>query len=138
MAKPYSPRELMARIRTVLRRGRSSHDVSADAYRIGDLEVDTGRHEVRMAGRLVEVTPTEFKLLELLAAVPGRAHTRQELLEAALGFDHYALERTIDVHVMNLRRKLGDDPRTPRYVLTVYGVGYKMAEQPVSPSTDAS
>jgi len=138
VTKPYSPRELMARIRTVLRRGRPSYDASEGAYRVGDLEVDTGRHEVRMAGRLVEVTPTEFKLLELLATVPGRAHTRLELLDAALGFDHYALERTVDVHVMNLRRKLGDDPRTPRYLLTVYGVGYKMAEQPVSPAADAS
>jgi DNA-binding response OmpR family regulator len=132
VTKPYSPRELMARIRTVLRRGGSGPGTGLGAttvHQVGDLLVDTGRHEVRLRGRLVELTPTEFKLLALLAATPGRAYSRQELLDAALGFDHYALERTVDVHVMNLRRKVEDDHRAPRYLLTVYGVGYKMAER---------
>jgi DNA-binding response OmpR family regulator len=134
VTKPYSPRELVARIRTVLRRARSSLVPDANVHRVGDLVVDGGRHEVRLGGRLVDVTPTEFKLLELLAASPGRARSRQELLDAALGFDHYALDRTIDVHVMNLRRKIEDDHRTPRYLLTVYGVGYKIAELPDAPA----
>jgi DNA-binding response OmpR family regulator len=135
VTKPYSPRELMARIRAVLRRGSSGVATDAAVHRVGALVVDVGRHEVRIAGRLVEVTPTEFKLLDLLAAAPGQARSRQELLDAALGFDHYALERTVDVHVMNLRRKIEDDHRSPRYLLTVYGVGYKLAEHPDGPAT---
>jgi DNA-binding response OmpR family regulator len=78
------------------------------------------------------VTPTEFKLLELLGGSPGHVFSRQRLLDAAFGFDHYALERTVDVHMMNLRRKVEDDPRAPCYLLTVFGVGYKMAEAPGS------
>jgi DNA-binding response OmpR family regulator len=130
VVKPYSPRELMARIRTVLRRSGTTGGAAAavPVYQVGELAVDVGRHEVRLAGQLIEVTPTEFKLLEVLASAPGRARSRQELLDAALGFDHYALERTVDVHVMNLRRKIEDDHRHPRYLLTVYGRGYKMAE----------
>jgi DNA-binding response OmpR family regulator len=134
VTKPYSPRELVARIRAVLRRAGSGTVADADVHRVGDLVVDVGRHEVRMADRLVDLTPTEFKLLELLAAAPGRARSRQELLDAALGFDHYALERTVDVHVMNLRRKIEPNHREPRYLLTVYGVGYKMTEHPDAPA----
>jgi DNA-binding response OmpR family regulator len=134
LTKPFSPRELVARVRTVLRRSAAAMGGSgSEIHRIGELEIDGSRHEVRLAGRPVEVTPTEFKLLELLAEVPGRAFTRQRLLDAALGFDHYALERTVDVHVMNLRRKIEADHRSPRYLLTVYGVGYKLAEQPHVP-----
>ena len=129
VVKPYSPRELMARIRTVLRRaGATTVAGGVPVHQVGELIIDVGRHEVCLAGKLVEVTPTEFKLLEVLASVPGRARSRQELLDAALGFDHYALERTVDVHIMNLRRKVEDDHRHPRYLLTVYGRGYKMAE----------
>lgn len=133
VVKPYSPRELMARIRTVLRRaGTTSASSAVPVYTVGELAVDVGRHEVRLAGELIEVTPTEFKLLEVLASAPGRARSRQELLDAALGFDHYALDRTVDVHIMNLRRKIEDDHRQPRYLLTVYGRGYKMAELDVA------
>ena len=134
VTKPYSPRELVARIRAVLRRtapgdSRAGRGPAGDGeLRIGGLVIDPGRHEVRLDDVPVTVTPTEFKLLELLARAPGVVFSRQRLLDAALGFDHYVLERTVDVHVMNLRRKIEVDPGAPRYLLTVFGVGYKMAE----------
>ncbi len=129
VTKPYSPRELVARIRAVLRRrgGRAESGV----YRVGDLSIDTVRHEVELAGRAVETTPAEFKILACLAASPGRAFTRQQLLEHAFGFDHYVFDRTIDVHMMNLRKKIEASPARPRYLLTVYGVGYKLADSPL-------
>jgi DNA-binding response OmpR family regulator len=101
-------------------------------YRLGELAIDPVRHEVRLAGRLVEVTPAEFKILACLAASPGRAFTRQQLLEHAFGFDHYVFDRTIDVHVMNLRKKIEPAPTSPAYLKTVYGVGYKLADKVVS------
>jgi DNA-binding response OmpR family regulator len=126
LTKPYNPRELVARVRTVLRRNRSRSE--GGVYRVGELAVDTVRHEVELAGRSVDTTPAEFKILACLAASPGRAFTRQQLLEDAFGFDHYVFDRTVDVHVMNLRKKIEDEPARPRYLLTVYGVGYKLAE----------
>jgi DNA-binding response OmpR family regulator len=134
LTKPYNPRELVARVRTVLRRTRSRAE--GEVYRVGELEIDPTRHEVRLAGRLVEVTPAEFKILACLAASPGRAFTRQQLLEHAFGFDHYVFDRTIDVHVMNLRKKIEPSPGTPSYLKTVYGVGYKLADKVVA--SDAS
>ncbi|WP_116947592.1 response regulator transcription factor [Jiangella endophytica] len=129
VTKPYSPRELVARVRTILRRAERHR--SADArLRIGDLVVDTARHQVFVDGGEIDVTPAEFKILACLAAEPGRVFPRQKLLEQAFGFDHYALDRTVDVHVMNLRRKIETDPAAPAFLLTVYGVGYKMADQP--------
>jgi DNA-binding response OmpR family regulator len=132
LTKPYSPRELVARVRTVLRRTRKGAGPSGGAaegpYRVGDLEVDTVRHEVRLNGAMVETTPAEFRILAALIAEPGRAFSRAQLLTEAFGFDHYALDRTVDVHVMNLRRKIEVNASDPRYLLTVYGVGYKMAE----------
>jgi DNA-binding response OmpR family regulator len=126
VTKPYSPRELVARIRAVLRRGGGRAE--GGVHRVGELAVDTVRHEVELAGRSVDTTPAEFKILACLAASPGRAFTRQQLLEDAFGFDHYVFDRTVDVHVMNLRKKIEDEPARPRYLLTVYGVGYKLAE----------
>lgn len=134
LTKPYNPRELVARVRTVLRRTRSRSE--GEVYRVGELEIDPGRHEVRLADRLVEVTPAEFKILACLAASPGRAFSRQQLLEHAFGFDHYVFDRTIDVHVMNLRKKIEPSPGTPSYLKTVYGVGYKLADKVVT--SDAS
>jgi DNA-binding response OmpR family regulator len=130
LTKPFSPRELVARIRTVLRRTRPAGGQAPDVHRVGALAVDVGRHEVSLAGTPVDCTPAEFKILAHLAAAPGRAFTRQALLEEAFGFDHYALERTIDVHVMNLRKKLEHDASNPEYLLTVYGVGYKLNDEP--------
>ncbi|MGW5191479.1 response regulator transcription factor [Kribbella sp. NPDC004138] len=130
LTKPYNPRELVARVRTVLRRTRSRAE--GEVYRVGELEIDPARHEVRLAGRLVELTPAEFKILACLAASPGRAFSRQQLLEHAFGFDHYVFDRTVDVHVMNLRKKIEPSSNAPAYLKTVYGVGYKLADKAVS------
>ncbi|MPZ26925.1 MAG: response regulator [Micromonosporaceae bacterium] len=130
LTKPYSPRELTARVRALLRR---SGVVSADSpavLTVGDLEVDPGRFEVRVAGRPVALTAKEFGILEVLAAEPGRVFTRARIIDKAFGFDHQVLERTVDAHVMNLRRKIEDDVSAPRYVQTVYGRGYRLAEPP--------
>ena len=128
LTKPYSPRELVARVRALLRRSgalRESDD--RPVLRAGDLEVDTGRFEVRVAGKPIGLTAKEFGILEVLASAPGRAFTRGQIIERAFGFDRYVLERTVDAHVVNLRRKLGDDPAEPRHVQTVYGRGYRLA-----------
>jgi DNA-binding response OmpR family regulator len=130
VTKPFSPRELVARVRTVLRRTRpDGTDGGGAVVCVGDLELDPVRHVVRMRQEPIECTPAEFKILARLIEVPGRAFTRQHLLEEAFGFDHYALDRTIDVHILNLRKKIEDDPSEPTYLLTVYGVGYKLTDQ---------
>ncbi|WHT17340.1 response regulator transcription factor [Crossiella sp. CA-258035] len=128
MTKPFSPRELMARVRTLLRRGRTGRTEAEPVLTVGAVEVDPRRHEVRRDGELVECTPGEFRLLEALAAQPERVFTREQLLERLHGFDRYITSRTIDVHVMNLRRKLEPDPRKPVRLVTVYGVGYKLSD----------
>ena len=123
VTKPFSPRELTARVEAVLRRRRT---VATEAViRAGSLVLDEDRHEVTLAGRPVPCTPAEFRILREMVANPSRVYTRQRLLESAFGFDHDALERTVDVHLMNLRRKLEQDPSAPRHLVTVYGVGYK-------------
>ena len=124
ITKPYSPRELVARVRTILRR--AGRDTADHRLVIGDIVVDTARHEVSRGGQHVECTPKEFAILAALAASPGRAFTRLQLLEEAFGFDYDGLERTVDVHVANLRKKLEPDPAEPTHLLTVYGVGYKL------------
>jgi DNA-binding response OmpR family regulator len=137
ITKPYSPRELTARVRALLRRAGAAGGGGAAPVRVGDLEVDADRFEVRVAGRRVELTAKEFGILETLASMPGRVFTRAQLLERAFGFDHYVLERTVDAHVMNLRRKIELNPAEPVYVLTVFGRGYKLAEPSVDgPSAD--
>lgn len=138
LTKPYSPRELVARVRSVLRRSAARSRTNGDVYRVGGLVIDSIQHEVRLDGEVVETTPAEFKILACLAASPGRAFTRQHLLEEAFGFEHYALDRTVDVHVLNLRKKLEVMPSRPRYLLTVYGVGYKLAPTFQEAADDAS
>ena len=96
--------------------------------RFDQLVIDTAGHEVRLRGTPLRLTPKEFRLLETMAREPGRAFSRLELLEQVFGFDYEGMERTVDVHVMNLRKKIEDDPAAPGYILTVYGVGYKFAE----------
>jgi DNA-binding response OmpR family regulator len=118
VTKPFSPRELMARIRAVLRRA-SEEDVVA----AGSIAVDRGSREVRVSDAQVPVTPTEFRLLDALVRARGRTFTRQELVERAFGGDYEGLDRTVDVHVMNLRRKLGEAGKA---IVTVFGVGYKL------------
>ncbi|MFF4415392.1 response regulator transcription factor [Streptosporangium sp. NPDC001559] len=126
VAKPYSPRELMARVRTLLRRTGRSHGADRPVFQAGDLLVDPVRHVVTSADTPVDCTPVEFRIIETLAAEPERVFTRKQLLERIHGFDRFITERTVDVHVMNLRKKIEPDPRRPVRLLTVYGVGYKL------------
>ncbi|KUN18814.1 XRE family transcriptional regulator [Streptomyces antibioticus] len=132
MTKPFSPRELVARVRTLLRRAGRRTDSAAGqdepVFVVGPLVVDPGRFEVRVDGRLTECTPGEFRVLEVLAAAPGRVFTRKQILEHLHGIDRYMTTRTVDGHVMNLRRKIEPDPARPTLLLTVYGVGYKVAD----------
>jgi two-component system, OmpR family, alkaline phosphatase synthesis response regulator PhoP len=130
ITKPFSPRELVARVRAVLRRseGTGGAPTSGDRIAVGDLRLDVARMRVEVGGRPVELTPTEFMLLATMARQPGRIFTRSQLLDAVHGVAFESYERAIDTHVKNLRRKLEPNPREPRYVLTVYGVGYRVAE----------
>ncbi len=126
VTKPFSPRELTARVRAVLRRHAS--DAGADVVRAGDLVLDVPRLRAEVDGRAVPLTATEFQLLTTLARQPGRVFTRSQLLDAVHGEAFESYERAIDAHVKNIRRKLEPDPRSPRYLLTVYGVGYRLAD----------
>lgn len=129
VTKPFSPRELVARVRTVLRRRTSQVRERGPAQlTFGDLVVDIERHEIKVRGEAVPVTPNEFRLLETLIQFPERAFTRKELVERAFGWDYEGLERTVDAHIMNLRRKIeskrsGEAP----LIVTVYGLGYKFS-----------
>ena len=127
MTKPFSPRELVARVRAVLRRADRPLE-AAETIRAGDVVLDLPRMRAEVGGTTVELTPTEFQLLATLAARPGRIFTRSQLLDALHGVAFETYERAIDSHIKNLRRKLEPDPRRPRYVLTVYGVGYRFAD----------
>ena len=127
VTKPFSPRELVARVRAVLRRAERPPE-AGETVRAGDLTLDVPRMRAEVAGRAVDLTPTEFQLLATLAARPGRIFTRGQLLDAVRGVTFETYERAIDSHVKNLRRKVEPDPRRPRYVLTVYGVGYRFAD----------
>jgi DNA-binding response OmpR family regulator len=129
LTKPYSPRELAARVRALLRRAKKGAGADGPAVvRVGDLEIDSARFQVAVAGRPVALTAKEFAILGVLAAEPGRVFTRAQIIDLAFGFDHDVLERTVDAHVVNLRRKLEEDPGRPCYVETVYGRGYRMIE----------
>jgi len=128
LTKPFSPRELVARVRAVLRRSERPPEV-AETIRAGDVVLDLPRMRTEVGGMAVELTPTEFQLLATLMARPGRIFTRAQLLDALHGIAFETYERAIDSHVKNLRRKLEPDPRRPRYVLTVYGVGYRFADE---------
>ena len=127
ITKPFSPRELVARVRAVLRRSEGERDAET-VLRAGDLQIDFQRRGVRVAGAPIELTATEFDLLAILAREPGRPFTRAQLLELAYDVSYAGFDRTVDAHIKNLRRKIEPDPRNPRYVLTIYGVGYKFAE----------
>jgi DNA-binding response OmpR family regulator len=127
VTKPFSPRELVARVRAILRRI-DRQDEPGDRIEAGGVSIDLARMRVEAAGRTVELTPSEFQLLVALARQPGRIFTRSQLLDAIHGVAFESYERAIDAHVKNLRHKLEPDPSRPRYVLTVYGVGYRFAE----------
>ncbi|HEY7590733.1 MAG TPA: response regulator transcription factor [Candidatus Limnocylindrales bacterium] len=128
LTKPFSPRELVARVKAVLRRSEGGQSAARDVIRAGDITLDVGRMRVDVGGRVVELTPTEFQLVATIAAQPGRIFTRSQLLDAVHGVAFESYERAIDTHIKNIRRKLEPDPREPRYVLTVYGVGYRFAD----------
>jgi two-component system alkaline phosphatase synthesis response regulator PhoP len=130
VTKPFNPREVMARVRAVLRRTDKEAGRGSAEIRFADLLIDRIRHEVWLQGEIVNLTPTEFRLLEVLAGEPGRAFNRLELLDRVFGYDFEGFERTVDVHVKNLRKKIEPDPRQPVYIKTVYGVGYKFGEGP--------
>jgi DNA-binding response OmpR family regulator len=129
VTKPFSPRELVARVRAVLRRTGGEREQAIVPIVAGDVVIDMERRQVTVRGQPVELTPTEFDLLVVLARHPGRVFTRLELLDRVQGYAFEGYERTVDAHVKNLRQKIEPDPKQPRYLLTVYGVGYRFAEQ---------
>ncbi|MBI2908004.1 MAG: response regulator transcription factor [Chloroflexi bacterium] len=130
VTKPFSLRELAARVRAALRRATCAEEEAVQDISFGDIKVSFARHEVSRDGRVVSLTPTEFKLLEMLVRNPGRAFTRPQLIDRIRGLDFDGLERSLDAHIMNLRRKIEPDPLRPHYVKTVWGVGYKLEADP--------
>jgi len=130
VTKPFSPKELVARVRAVLRRADASRaNADAEIMRAADLVLDVPRMRVTVGERPIELTPTEFQLLATLARQPGRIFTRAQLLDAIHGVAFESYERAIDAHIKNIRRKIEPNPRQPRYLLMVYGVGYKFADE---------
>ncbi len=127
VTKPFSPKELVARVRAILRRVEAATPEGRDVVRAGDVTLDRRRMQAAVGDRAVDLTATEFALVATLAAQPGRVFTRTQLLDAIRGTAVESFDRAIDAHVKNVRRKLEPDPRNPRYVLTVHGVGYKFA-----------
>lgn len=130
VTKPFSPREVVARVRAVLRRAESAPATPASGmFRVADVVIDLTRHTVTRADEPIDLTPTEFGLLVALAREPGRAFTRLQLLEAAQGDAFEGYERTVDAHIKNLRAKLETNPRQPKYIETVFGVGYRFTDE---------
>ncbi|MCL5951765.1 MAG: response regulator transcription factor [Chloroflexi bacterium] len=127
VTKPFSPREVVARVRTVLRRV-EGQTATIEILRAGAIELDATTHTVTVLGKPAELTPTEFDLLKVLILTPGRVYTRLQLLDQVQGETYDGYERTVDAHIKNLRRKIGDDPKQPHIILTVFGIGYKFAE----------
>jgi len=131
LAKPFSPRELEYRIAALLRRGQiSPTGTDDDRMEIGELVVDRRRQEASRAGAKIDLTPLEFQILDLLASEPGRAWSRNDLLDRVWSTEYEGYSRNIDPHINRLRKKLEADPKNPLYVLTVRGVGYKLNENP--------
>lgn len=129
ITKPFSPREVVARIKTVLRRAGSAR-ISAQVLRVADLVIDLDAHQIQRGNDIVELTPTEFNILTELAAQPGRVFSRIQLLKAVQpdSFAYEGFERTVDAHIKNLRHKLEPDPKSPVYIETVFGVGYRFSK----------
>ena len=129
VVKPFSPRELMARVKAVIKRSQKQDisDKAPASFNKGKLSIDSRSYEIRKKDLLLTLTPTEFKILSVLAGSPGRVFTRGELVENALGYQFEGYERSIDAHIKNIRQKIEDDPKSPLFVITVYGVGYKFS-----------
>lgn len=136
IVKPFSPREVVARVRAVLRRT-EGQPLEPEVVIAGDVTLDLPHRTAQVRGRPVELTTTEFDLLTVLARHPGQVFTRMQLLDLVQGEAYAPYERTIDVHVKNLRRKLGDDPRNPRHIVTIRGVGYKFSDEPLESREEA-
>ncbi|TVR29431.1 MAG: DNA-binding response regulator [Spirochaetaceae bacterium] len=130
VVKPFSPRELLARVRAVVRRLPAEAVFRGpDEVSCGELTLNFQRHEVRLGSRLLDITPVEFRLLGAMIREPRRVFDREQLVQRVFGYDYEGLQRTIDVHIRNLRRKIEDDPARPVYIKTVYGVGYTFAPE---------
>jgi DNA-binding response OmpR family regulator len=128
VVKPFSPKELVARVRAVLRRAEAARGGGPEVLRVLDVEVDVPRMRVTVGGRPLDLTPTEFQLLQTMVREPGRVFTRGQLLDAVHGVAFESYERAIDAHVKNIRKKIESTPGRPRYLLTVHGVGYRFAD----------
>ncbi len=129
ITKPFSPREVVARVRVILRRVGPTAQPSQEILRAGHLTLDSARHQVHREDELLDLTPTEFRLLEVLMRNPGRVFSRLQLLDQVQGEAFEGYERTVDAHIKNLRQKIEPDPQHPAYVQTVYGVGYRFRDQ---------
>ncbi len=130
LTKPFNPRELVARVRAQFRRQLlESQSIATPIYQIGALKMDVGRREVIMADELIDLTPTEFDLLKVLMENPGYAFTRDELIEKGLGYAYSGMGRTLDSHIKNLRRKIETNPKKLDYIMTVYGIGYRLNDK---------
>jgi two-component system alkaline phosphatase synthesis response regulator PhoP len=126
VTKPYNPREVVARVRARLRSQSAGGSPPAQLVRVGGIELDVGRREVRVTGTPVNLTPTEFNLLQVLMEQAGYVLTRAQLINRALGVDYEGIDRTLDSHIRNLRRKIEPDPGKPTYIKTICGVGYRL------------
>jgi two-component system alkaline phosphatase synthesis response regulator PhoP len=131
LTKPFSPRELAARVKAILRRGRNTTQDEKQVYTFKHLKIDTGRHEVERDGEKIELTALEFRLLATLVTYTGMVLSRTQLLERVWGYDFYGEERVVDVHIGHIRQKLEPNPSDPQFVVTVRGVGYKFADEPL-------
>lgn len=128
ITKPFNPREVVARVRAVLRRAIDA-PASPEILQLGALAMNLSRHEVTLNEQPLDLTPTEFEILKMLMQNPGHAFTRLELIERGLGYSYAGMDRAIDSHIKNLRKKIEPDPSNPSYIQTVYGVGYRMNDQ---------
>lgn len=126
VVKPFSPREVVARVRTVLRRASPKPTTAMEKLRVGDLQIDLTEHNIKRAGESIDLTPTEFEILAALARQPRRVFSRLQLLELTQGDAFEGYERTIDAHIKNIRLKIEPNPKSPTYIQTVFGVGYKL------------
>ncbi|MGB1250829.1 MAG: response regulator transcription factor [Candidatus Promineifilaceae bacterium] len=128
VTKPFNPREILARLRIQLRHAQKIVETPSNLFQIGALALDVGRHQVELNSQPIELTATEFSILQTFMTHPGYVFTRDELIEKALGYSFEGIGRTVDSHIKNLRHKIEPDPRKPSYILTIYGVGYRFAE----------
>ncbi|MCB8954706.1 MAG: response regulator transcription factor [Ardenticatenales bacterium] len=126
ITKPFNPREVVARVRALLRRAQAGGHTPPQVLQLAGLRMDVGQRLVTVDGTAVDLTPTEFDILRLLLENPGYAFTRGELIGQGMGYEYAGMERTLDSHIKNLRRKIEPDPKEPRYIQTVYGIGYKL------------